>query len=259
MDLALAKHAFVTGGASGIGLAIAEALAARGVPVTVADMDREELEAVVARHGGRLRAQVLDVRDREGWALAKAEAEAALGPVDILVNNAGIAPDGSEFADMDPASFDRIIAINLTGVFNGVSAFAADLRARGRGHVVNTASQAGIAPPFPGIGGYAAAKAGVVAISEGLRRELAPHGVGVSVLCPGLVTTNLGRNTVKLGGQLRGERLQMPESGVTAAAVGEMVVDGIVRNRPYIVTHPDLWPSVEQRCEALRQAFHPAG
>jgi NAD(P)-dependent dehydrogenase (short-subunit alcohol dehydrogenase family) len=259
MDLSQAKHAFVTGGASGIGLGIADALARRGVPVTIADIDRETLEAVVANSQGRLRGQVLDTRDRAGWARAKAEAEAALGPVDILVNNAGIAPDGREFADMNPESFDRIIAINLTGVFNGVSAFAADMRARGRGHIVNTSSIAGLSPPFPGVGAYAAAKFGVVAISEGLRTELAPHGVGVSVLCPGLVATNLGKTTVKVGGQVRDPNAAMHASGVSAADVGELVAGAIARNELYVITHRDLWPGVEKRLNAVRDAFHSPG
>jgi NAD(P)-dependent dehydrogenase (short-subunit alcohol dehydrogenase family) len=259
VEIAQARHAFVTGGASGIGLAIAEALAERAVAVTIADVDRETLETVAAGSGGRLRGQTLDVRDRDAWARAKAAAEAALGPVDIVVNNAGIAPDGREFADMDPASFDRIIGINLTGVFNGVSAFAAEMRERGRGHIVNTSSVAGITSPFPGVGAYAVAKFGVVALSEGLRRELAPHGVGVSVLCPGLVATNLARTTLKVGGQVRDPNAPMRSSGVSAADVGELVVQAIEQNQAYVLTHPDLWPSVEKRHEAIRAAFLDSG
>ena len=94
MDLATARHAFISGGASGLGLGIADALAARGVPVTIADIDGETLAQVVATRGNAFRGVVLDTRDREGWLRAKAEAEAAFGPVDVLVNNAGIAPDG---------------------------------------------------------------------------------------------------------------------------------------------------------------------
>ena len=255
MNLSDARHAFITGGASGIGLAIADALAARGVPVTVADVDREALEAVLASRAGRARGQRLDTRDRAGWAQAKREAEAALGPVDILVNNAGIAPDGRDFAEMDPESFDRIVAINLTGVFNGVSAFAGDMRARGRGHIVNTSSLAGLTSPFPGVGAYAVAKFGVVAMSEGLRTELAPYGVGVSVLCPGLVATNLPQTTLKLGGQLRDPSAPMQGSGVTAEAVGELVARAIAANQLYVITHPELWPAVEPRLTAIREAF----
>lgn len=255
MNLASAKHAFITGGASGIGLGIADALARRDISVTLADVDASALVAVLASRSERYRGEPLDTRDRQGWAKAKSTSEAAFGPVDILVNNAGIAPDGLELADADPTSFDRIIAINLTGVFNGVSAFAADLRARRRGHIVNTSSMAGLAARFPGIAAYATAKAGVVALSEALRAELAPYDVGVSVLCPGLVATNLAQTTLKLGGRLRGSDRTMPESGMDPARVGEMVADAIARNLPYIITHPDLWGSVEKRMEALREAF----
>ena len=254
MDIAQAKHAFITGGASGIGLGIADALIARGVPVTIADIDRETLGTIVESRKGRLRGQLLDTRDRPGWARAKAEAEKALGPVDILVNNAGIGPNGSEFADMDPESFDRILGINLTGIFNGVSAFAADMRARRKGHIVNTSSMAGLSVGAR-VGAYAVAKFGVMALSEGLRAELAPHGVGVSVLCPGLVATNLGRTTARLGVERRDEGAAMPDSGVSTADVANIVIKGITENRAYIITHPDRWPDVEKRMNAIRDAF----
>lgn len=255
MDLSQAKHAFITGGASGIGLGIADALADLGIGVTIADVDRETLDAVVASRGGKLRGQLLDTRDRAGWASAKAEAEAALGPVDILVNNAGIGPNGRNFADMDPESYDRIIAINLTGVFNGVSAFAADMRDRGRGHIVNTSSLAGLTMGFPGVGAYSVSKFGVVAMSECLRVEMAPHGVGVSVLCPGLVTTNLPLNTAKLGGELREGGGSMPESGVTTADVAKRVLAAMAGNELYIITHPEVLPAVEKRHEGICAAF----
>jgi NAD(P)-dependent dehydrogenase (short-subunit alcohol dehydrogenase family) len=264
MNLSEAKHAFITGGASGIGLGIATALVSRGIAVTLADIDREVLEETVRQSQGRFRGHVLDTRDRPGWAAAKAEAERALGPVDILVNNAGIAPDGRELADMDPQSFDWIVAINLSGVFNGVSAFAADMRTRRKGHIVNTSSMAGLtAVMFPRIGGYAAAKYAVVALSEVLRTEMAPHDVGVSVLCPGMVPTNLWQTTIKLGGQFpipddsrrSGAAAAQAHSLVSAAEVGEKVARGIAGNQAYIITHPDSWPGVEQRMRALEAAF----
>jgi NAD(P)-dependent dehydrogenase (short-subunit alcohol dehydrogenase family) len=255
MDLGTARHAFITGGASGIGLGIADALAARGIAVTIADADAASLQSVLAGRQGRWRAENFDTRDRQRWAAAKAAAEAAFGPVDVLVNNAGIGPNGRDFADMPPDSFDRILGINLVGVFNGVSAFAADLRARRHGHIVNTASMAGLAFGHPGIGAYTVAKFGVVGLTETLRSELAPHGVGVSVLCPGLVQTNLPQNTLKLGGELRDGTVSLPEGGITPAQVAVQVLDGITRNLPYIVTHPQQWPAVEKRFTALREAF----
>lgn len=255
MDMGAGSHAFITGGASGLGLGIADALAQRGVRITLADINDEALAAVLAERGEGWRGVVLDTRDRDGWATARAEAESAFGPVDILINNAGIAPNGQNFADMDPASFDRIIAINLTGVFNGISTFAAVMRNRGAGHIVNTASMAGLAPSVPGVGAYAAAKYGVVSMSENLRNELAPHGVGVSVLCPGYVSTNLSHNTIRVGGETRGGGMAMPPSEVTSEQVGEMVVRAIAANDLYIISHPDNWPGVGKRHAALAAAF----
>ena len=254
MKLRDAKHAFVTGGASGIGLGIADALAARDIAVTIADINEDALAAVVAQRGARFRGQPLDTRDREGWQRAKAEAEAAFGPVDILVNNAGIAPNGRPFADMDPESFDRILAINLVGVFNGVSAFAAGMRDRGAGHIVNTSSQAGLVTTVPGVGAYSVAKFGVTALTEALRTELSPHGVGVTVLCPGYVQTNLAANTTRVGGEIRSYTSDMPPSGTSAAEVGEMVAAAIEEDAPYVITHKGVWPGLERRMNALRQA-----
>ncbi|MEJ5977472.1 SDR family NAD(P)-dependent oxidoreductase [Novosphingobium sp. PS1R-30] len=255
MDLSDVRHAFVTGGASGIGLGIAEALAARGAAVTLADIDAAALALATAGRE-RFRGVVLDVRDREGWVRAKAEAEAALGPVDVLVNNAGIGPDGAAIADLTPESFDRIIGINLTGVFNGVATFAADMRAAGRGHVVNVASVAGLFASAPGVSAYAVAKFGVVALSETLRSELAPHGVGVSVLCPGFVATNIIANTARLSGiasDYDGDTV--PGTGMSPTEAGEIVARGIAANRLYILTHPEMWPMIEARHAAIAADF----
>lgn len=254
MDVVQARHAFITGGASGLGLGMADALAARGVPVTIADIDAEAIAEVVRPRGSSFRGAVLDVRDRAAWVRAKAEAEAAFGPVDVLILNAGISPNGRPFAEMDPESFDRILAINLVGVANGVFAFAADLVERGRGHIVLTSSQAGLVTTVPGVGAYAVAKFGVSALGEQLRREMAPHGVGVSVLCPGYVQTNLGANTVKIGGDIRQYAGTMPASDVSPRDVGEMVVDGIGRNASHIITHRQVLPGVEERFAAIREA-----
>jgi NAD(P)-dependent dehydrogenase (short-subunit alcohol dehydrogenase family) len=254
MDLTQAKHAFITGGASGLGLGMADALARRGIPVTIADIDAEALAQVTGTRGNAFRGVVLDTRDRKRWQEAKAEAEAAFGPVDILINNAGISPNGQEFADMSHESFDRILAINLVGIANGVLAFADTFRARGRGHIVNTSSQAGLTTTVAGVGAYSVAKFGVTALSEQLRTEMAPHGVGVSCLCPGYVSTNLGTNTVKIGGDIRKYSAAMPESVLTPADIGEMVADGIAQNAAFIVTHKDVWRSVEKRMNAIKQA-----
>jgi len=254
MDLSQAKHAFITGGASGLGLGIADALADRGLRVTIADINEEALAAVLATRGNAFRGVVLDTRDREGWQRAKADAEAAFGPVDVLIDNAGIAPNGKPFAEMDPESFDRIVAINLTGIFNGVWAFAAEMAARGKGHIVLTSSQAGLVTTVPGVGAYSVAKFGVTAMGEGLRTELAPQGVGVTVLFPGYVQTNLAANTQRVGGDIRQYSNVVLTSDVTSADVGAMVAEGIEQDAPYIITHKQVWPGVEKRMNAIKAA-----
>jgi NAD(P)-dependent dehydrogenase (short-subunit alcohol dehydrogenase family) len=254
MRLSNARHAFITGGASGLGLGIADALASRGIAVTIADINEEALAEVLKTRGNRMRGQVLDTRDREGWQRAKAEAEAAFGPVDVLVNNAGIAPNGQGFAEMSPESFDRILGINLVGIYNGVHAFAADMKARGRGHIVNTSSQAGLTASVAGVSAYAVAKYGVTALSESLRGELAEDGIGVSVLCPGYVSTNLAANTQRIGGDIRQYAAAMPQSSVTPAQVGEMVAEAIEQDAPYILTHPKVWRTIEARMAPLKAA-----
>ena len=254
MDISTARHVFITGGASGLGLGMADALAARGVPVTIADIDAEAIAEVISNRGNSFRGVMLDVRNREAWAKAKAEAEAAFGPVDVLILNAGISPNGRPFAEMDPESFDRILAINLGGVANGVFAFAADFAARAGGHIVLTSSQAGLVTTVPGVGAYSVAKFGVSALGEQLRREMAGHGVGVSVLCPGYVQTNLGANTVKIGGDIRQYSGTMPSSEITPREVGEMVADGIERDASHIITHKQVLQGVEERFAAIREA-----
>lgn len=244
------SHAFVTGGASGLGLAMARALADGGARVTVADCDAERLGAL-DEDFTRL---VLDVRDREAWALAKSTAEAANGPVGILCNNAGIGPQRIELADSDPVRFDQMVAIKLTGTFNGIHAFAAGMRARRTGHIVNTASMAGL-ETSPLLGAYTATKFAVVGLSEVLRKELQPHGVGVSVFCPGLVSTGLALTTAKAtGGDVERVRdAAMP--GLDPAKAAARVVAGIEGDWPYILTHGERGQRVAERMAEIVRAF----
>jgi NAD(P)-dependent dehydrogenase (short-subunit alcohol dehydrogenase family) len=257
MKLEDAKHAFVTGGASGIGLGVAKGLVDRGVKVTIADIDRGHLDKALADNVKGLRGVVLDVSDRAGWQIAKEEAEAAFGPVDILFNNAGIASAGFSVVDMEPESFEKVVAVDLMGVFNGIWAFGADMRERGRGHIVNTASMAGICRPSFGVGAsYVAAKFGVVGLSEVTRCELAEHGIGVSVLCPGQVATGIVHNSARIEGMMR---QAPPADMMTGGDVGELVprvLDGIERNELYIISHGQgWWPLAQMRHQELEQAF----
>lgn len=244
------SHAFVTGGASGLGLAMARALAAKGAKVTVADFDSERLDAL-ADPFFKIE---LDVRDRAGWAVAKERAEKANGPVTILCNNAGIGPQRVELADSDPDRFDQLVGIKLTGTYNGIRAFAGDMRTRRNGHIVNTASMAGLEIQAL-MGAYTAAKFAVVGLSEVLRAEMTQYGVGVSVFCPGMVSTDLGLTTAKATGgdveRMRG--LTMP--GIAADKAAARVIAGIEGDWPYILTHGERRPEVEERMQAIFAAF----
>jgi NAD(P)-dependent dehydrogenase (short-subunit alcohol dehydrogenase family) len=253
VNLAAGTHAFVTGGASGIGLGMADALARRGVRVTLADCNRDALQSVLAERGGAFQGVDLDVRHRQQWQTAKQRAEATFGAVDVLVNNAGIAPDGAQLADSNPESFERIIAVNLVGVYNGVVTFADALRTAGRGHILNVASIAGLSVVGRGTGAYIASKFAVVGLSETLRTELAPHGVGVSVLCPGHVSTNLLENTTRIGGRIGGAATM--SGGLDPAVAGELAARGVERNDLYILTHFNDFEPVYERFRALDAAF----
>jgi NAD(P)-dependent dehydrogenase (short-subunit alcohol dehydrogenase family) len=242
------RTALVTGGASGIGLGIVEALVDAGARVVIADRDAGPLEREAERLAGRVIGQLLDVADRAGWHEAKRNAEAVFGPVDILVNNAGIAPDFNELADMPLEHFDRAIGIMLVGVFNGIHTFGPGMRERRHGHILNTASMNGLVS-VARTGAYTAAKFGVVGMTEALRKEMDPYGVGVSVLCPGAVRSNLLRDASP------DEQIVRSHRGIDPRVVGDQVVGAIRRNELYVITHGQHKPGVEARLAALVDAF----
>jgi NADP-dependent 3-hydroxy acid dehydrogenase YdfG len=182
--------ALVTGGASGIGRAIGEELAARGCEVVLADRQAsvsEEVARGIRERGGRASAVSLDVRDRGAFERVVRDVVARSGRVDFLFNNAGIAV-GGEVSSYRPEDWDDVYDVNLRGVSNGIQAVYGHMLARRSGHIVNTASMAGLVAA-PGNVSYSATKHAVVAISKALRVEAKRHGVRVSVLCPGAIKT----------------------------------------------------------------------
>lgn len=183
---------------------------------------------------------------------------ARFGPVDILANNAGVMNESAgsygdnSLINQSPESFDRIIAINLTGVFNGIREFGPQMAKRRTGHIVNTSSSQGVIS-CAGVAAYCASKFGVVGMSEALRQELAGFGVGVSVLCPGVVQTNLPTSTNKLVGL---PPVEMPPGfGIDPARVAEMVIAAIEANRFYIFTHGEYIIPVAQRHAHMQAAL----
>jgi len=239
------KVAFITGAAGGIGLGIAKILAEHDVRLALTDIDRAELERVAPQIDAQTLLLELDVANRESWHGARDAVAKHFGDVDILCNNAGIAPSPFDLADLPPQNFERALAINLMGVYNGVHCFAAAMRARRCGHIVNTASTAALTP-MPSRADYGISKAAVLALSEALRLEMAPHDVGVSVLCPGLVAS---RMVSPESPQLRGMNLMDP------IWVGRAVVKAILDNELYIMTHPGYLPMVKARHQSIESAF----
>jgi NAD(P)-dependent dehydrogenase (short-subunit alcohol dehydrogenase family) len=240
------RTAFVTGAASGIGLAITEALIADGARVVMADQDAISLERECPRFGRLALAQRLDVTDRSSWQEAKRSTENTFGPVEILVNNAGVAPDYTDLADMSAEHFDRMVAVSLTGVFNGISTFGATMRTLGEGHIVNTSSIVGLLGPARR-GAYVAAKSGVVGLSEVLRAEMEPYRIGVSVLCPGRVRTNLFSQNQPAH--------RTADDGIDPHLVAMQVVGAIRKNELYVITHRELKRLVAERMGRLLEAF----
>jgi NAD(P)-dependent dehydrogenase (short-subunit alcohol dehydrogenase family) len=263
----LKKVAFVTGGASGIGLAVARAVAQRGARVAIADIQGDALaEAVrgiesLGVEGIGIR---LDVRDRGAVYRAAEQVEEAFGRVDLVFNNAGIGDAGTPLDQVSDEFFDWIVHVNLFGVMNVLKAFVPKLKKHGQGgHIVNTSSMAGLVlMPGWNQGLYSATKMAVLALSLDLREALQPHRIGVSALCPGLVQTNIAKNAIALRpAGLQDEVHAFPEAltqgGMPADALAQIALDGIEQDSPIIVTHPEFWPAVEQFHARIRSAFEP--
>jgi NAD(P)-dependent dehydrogenase (short-subunit alcohol dehydrogenase family) len=194
------RTALVTGAASGIGRAIAEALAARGASVVLADVDgssAEKAAAEIAERTGGVTAALLDVTDPDAFTAVVDRIVGERGQLDLLVNNAGTAV-GGEVQDLSIEHWDRVLDVNLKGTVNGVLAVYPGMVDRREGHIVNVASLAGFAPT-PLLTPYATSKFGVMGLSLSLRAEAATHGIGVSVLCPGPVETSLLERTAPAG------------------------------------------------------------
>jgi NAD(P)-dependent dehydrogenase (short-subunit alcohol dehydrogenase family) len=181
------KTAIITGGASGIGRALGAALAAQGTRVVLTDIDADQVAIAADELSGSVIGRRIDVRDRDAIAALVDEIAARDGAIDYFFNNAGLSIGGPTH-ELSGAHWDRMIDVNLGGVVNGLLAVYPRMIEQGHGHIINTASGAGLAAP-PLVAPYAATKHAVVGLSTGLRPEAALHGVRVSVLCPGAVET----------------------------------------------------------------------
>lgn len=255
----------ITGGASGIGLAIAHASAAQGARIVIADIEAPALrDAAAGLPDGTLATEV-DVSD-----LASVEAlrDAVLdrhGRVDVLCNNAGVSTFNL-VQDQTIEDWRWVLGANLWGVIHGVHAFLPTLLAQGTpSHIVNTASVAGLASGIAFLGPYAVSKVGVVSISETLRQELAGTPVGVSVLCPGSTDTkilesernrpsSLGveQRTPTAEAWRRGiEQSFTGPNGLTADVVAALVLDAVRVGRFWVLPHGDMAPGLRRRFDEI--------
>lgn len=254
------KVAFITGGASGIGLGIAAAFTDAGMKVVLADLRRDHIESALQHfeqrgQSGNVHAIRLDVTDRAAMAAAADETERLFGKVHVVVNNAGVGIQGP-FGGITFADWDFGLAVNLGGVINGIQTFLPRIRAHGDGgHIVNTSSLQAFVPMPAQFIVYQTAKSAVVALSECLHNELKPENIGVTVLCPGPVRTNiheLRQNRppqFALGEAFRRAEessapLQLPGM-IEPAEVGALVLNAVRNDELYVITHGEWRPAAD--------------
>jgi NAD(P)-dependent dehydrogenase (short-subunit alcohol dehydrogenase family) len=268
MDQFRGRVAVITGGGGGIGSAMARAFAARGARLVLADLTDASTSAIAGelRAGG---AEVLtvptDVTSLDAVRALADAAEQRFGAVHVVCNNAGIATFGT-IATSTHADWAYTMGVNFWGVVHGVEVFVPRLLAHGEGgHVVNTASMAGLVG-MRWLGVYCASKFAVVGLTESLHRELADSGVGVSVLCPMIVQTNINENSVRnRPASLRNPGpdplypadAAMAGSVITPDEVARRVVRGIDRRDLYIFTHPEQREFLKRRWSRQDRMFEP--
>ena len=264
-DLA-GKTAFVTGGASGIGLAMGRAFAEAGMRVMLADIEAKPLEQAIEAFQGNppeVRGVVCDVRDYAEVERAARMTVDAFGKVHIVCNNAGVT-GGAGTENISLQDWQWVIDINLIGVVHGVKAFLPLLKTHGEGgHIVNTASMAGFLSDT-GFGAYTASKFAVVGISEALSTELEPQGIGVSILCPGWVATRISESRRNWPheygvppprGPLAERFADFVRNGMAPSDVAALVLTAVQNNELYIFTHPDMRPWLEKRVDRFLTAY----
>jgi NAD(P)-dependent dehydrogenase (short-subunit alcohol dehydrogenase family) len=261
------RVAVITGGAGGIGFAMAQAFAARGARIALADLDEAGMAQrakTLAVGGTEVLCVPTDVTQRESVASLADAVWKRFGAAHVVCNNAGIAIAGP-LLQMTPDDWRLTMDIDFWGVVYGVEAFTKRLiEQRQGGHIVNTASMAGLVG-MQWLGVYSAAKFAVVGLSESLRRELEPHGIGVSVLCPMVVETAITENSMRLRGMQapKAPSVQQPPAGamrggvIGADEVARRVVRAVERNDLYVLTHPEQREFLRRRAARLDAMFEP--
>jgi NAD(P)-dependent dehydrogenase (short-subunit alcohol dehydrogenase family) len=270
--------AFVTGGAQGLGLGLAQALLRRGARVAIADVRRDALEQALEQtlcaHRDDIMAVELDVRDAAAWEEAARSVEKTLGPVDVLCNNAGVNParptlDNLPVDEITLAEWDWTVTVNLTGPFLGMRTFLPRMKAReSPAHILTTASMASLKPFPSGVpAAYTASKFGLFGLCEQVRLELSVAGhdqIGMSVICPDMMNTAIFRNTLLLSPQRNSsaeERARyeaylktLPDThsrGIDPMVFGEQAIQAMLDGQVYIFSASDQYPVIAERNAAL--------
>ena len=257
----------ITGAGNGIGAALAQELGAAGMAVAVADLDGDAAERVASElsdSGVRAIAVPTDVRRLDDVRILAERARAELGPVRLLVNNAGVGLI-EPIATITETDFRWVMDVNYFGVVNGLLAFLPELIALdGERHIVNTASTSGFSTSID-LAGYNASKFAVVGLTEALEEEVRVHGIGVSMLCPGVVGTGIMGRSRKLRSTQSKPATpppRTPKKGdwsavrvVDSTTVARLVVEGIRNDRLYLFTHAESRATLETRFERILAAF----
>ena len=253
------KVAVVTGAGSGIGEGIARAAVAAGMNVVVADIDMAKASAVASDLGPVAMAVAVDVSSLASVEALRDATLERFGAVHLLCNNAGVWI-GALMKDADIKDWQYLVNVNLFGVIHGVKAFLPLLVEQGEGHIVNTASMGGlISGPPEGL--YTTTKFAVVGLSEALAMEVAEHGVGVSVLCPGLVNTNLITQSFAVRPEALDSGIDHDQpapdvaNGISPLTVGEQVIDAVREGGFYVITHDDYRDIIAMRHDGILEAL----
>jgi NAD(P)-dependent dehydrogenase (short-subunit alcohol dehydrogenase family) len=261
------KVAVVTGAASGIGLGLSRTFIRAGMSVAMCDIREDKLNEAVAQvrplGQGRVITVTADVSKAESVEAAAQRIESEFGKIHVVCNNAGVVLRGQLMEKIDDKTWDWLLGANLYGVIHGIRSFVPRIRRHDEGgHIVNTASMAGLQVGNRGTGAYAASKFAVVALSEALANDLKDTNIGVSVLTPAAVKTEIYTSSAahrareNIGGP--NAFAKTPEdiaAGITPDEAGQRVLDGIKAGQFYLITHPETRGWLEARHARIMAAY----
>jgi len=269
MKIQSGQVAVITGAGSGIGRALALACAARGMHLVIADIEltaANETAAMAAKHGVTAIAIEVDVSDPQQINDMAEQCWQQFDACDLLINNAGVSVN-KPLAECTASDWQWVFSVNTLAIGYAIAAFLPRMKSQGGGHIVNTASMAGLAP-LPHFGPYVASKYAVLGLSETLALETAEDRIGVSVLCPGVVNTRIfeserNRPNASTTAQVADNDREGMETdfdsaysrALTPNEVADIVLEAVVENRLYVITHPEWAPLFQQRSNAIHEAF----